>query len=138
MGLCRLSATSRMQNIVCSWICLRALMLFIVFCSRWANWWGPWLTRYDFLHFFDTKSRSLYLFIPSLKILRSLRLQCTCIFSQEFKAIWNFKKEKYGQGCGDLEPWDETYLTGLMKSSVSELDFSVSFLSFMKSSDRIF
>ncbi|XP_074368534.1 mitochondrial intermediate peptidase, mitochondrial isoform X2 [Apium graveolens] len=44
---------------------------------------------------------------------------------EEFKAIWNFKKEKYGQGCGDLEPWDETYLTGLMKSSVSELDFSV-------------
>ncbi|XP_063949400.1 mitochondrial intermediate peptidase, mitochondrial isoform X3 [Daucus carota subsp. sativus] len=44
---------------------------------------------------------------------------------EEFEAIWNFKKEKFGQDCGDLEPWDETYLTGLMKSSASELDFSV-------------
>lgn len=44
---------------------------------------------------------------------------------EEFKAIWSFKKEKHGQGCGDLEPWDEAYLTRLMKSSVSELDFSV-------------
>lgn len=44
---------------------------------------------------------------------------------EEFKAIWNFKREKHGQGCGDLEPWDEAYFTWLMKSSFSELDLSV-------------
>lgn len=36
---------------------------------------------------------------------------------QEFKAIWNFKREKTGQISEDLEPWDETYHTALMKSS---------------------
>lgn len=44
---------------------------------------------------------------------------------QEFNTIWNFKKEKCGQGCGDLEPWDETYYTALMKSSTYNLNSSV-------------
>ncbi|KAL3524177.1 hypothetical protein ACH5RR_017011 [Cinchona calisaya] len=44
---------------------------------------------------------------------------------EEFKAIWNFKREKSGQLCVDLEPWDETYYTALMKSSAYDLDSSV-------------
>ncbi|XAR71801.1 Mitochondrial intermediate peptidase [Bertholletia excelsa] len=44
---------------------------------------------------------------------------------EEFKRIGDFKKEKCGQNCGDLEPWDETYFTWLMKSSAYSLDSSV-------------
>lgn len=41
---------------------------------------------------------------------------------KEFKRIWDFKREKNGQINGDLDPWDETYFTGLMKSSAYSLD----------------
>ncbi|XP_057476622.1 mitochondrial intermediate peptidase, mitochondrial isoform X2 [Actinidia eriantha] len=41
---------------------------------------------------------------------------------KEFKKIWDFKREKSGQINGDLEPWDEAYFTGLMKSSAYSLD----------------
>lgn len=44
---------------------------------------------------------------------------------EEFKTIWNFKREKSGQLYGDLEPWDETYFTAIMKSAVYDLDSSV-------------
>lgn len=44
---------------------------------------------------------------------------------EEFKAIRNVKREKCGQPCADLEPWDETYYTGLMKSSAFDLDSKV-------------
>ncbi|KAK3040092.1 hypothetical protein RJ639_027818 [Escallonia herrerae] len=44
---------------------------------------------------------------------------------EEFKAISDFKREKSGHVCGDLEPWDEAYFTGLMKSSAFNLDVSV-------------
>lgn len=62
----------------------------------------------------------------------------TKVHDQEFKAIWNFKREKHGQGCGDLEPWDEAYFTGFMKSSASELDLSVISLSLSISLDFVF
>lgn len=45
--------------------------------------------------------------------------------SQEFNAIRNFKRQKSGQ-CVDLEPWDEAYYTAMMKSSIYDLDSSVS------------
>ncbi|GFZ15219.1 zincin-like metalloproteases family protein [Actinidia rufa] len=41
---------------------------------------------------------------------------------KEFKKIWDFKREKSGQINSDLEPWDEAYFTGLMKSSAYSLD----------------
>ncbi|KAF5959869.1 hypothetical protein HYC85_001078 [Camellia sinensis] len=41
---------------------------------------------------------------------------------KEFKRIWDFKREKNGQINGDLDPWDEAYFTGLMKSSAYSLD----------------
>ncbi|KAK2975850.1 hypothetical protein RJ640_022867 [Escallonia rubra] len=44
---------------------------------------------------------------------------------EEFKAISDFKREKCGHVYGDLEPWDEAYFTGLMKSSAFNLDVSV-------------
>ncbi|KAK3009814.1 hypothetical protein RJ639_013939 [Escallonia herrerae] len=44
---------------------------------------------------------------------------------EEFKAISDFKREKCGHEYGDLEPWDEAYFTGLMKSSAFNLDLSV-------------
>ncbi|KAF2311734.1 hypothetical protein GH714_026456 [Hevea brasiliensis] len=44
---------------------------------------------------------------------------------QEFETIRNFKREKCGQRCIDLEPWDETYYTGMMKSSAHNLDSSI-------------
>ncbi|XP_071934262.1 mitochondrial intermediate peptidase, mitochondrial isoform X5 [Coffea arabica] len=44
---------------------------------------------------------------------------------EEFKTIWNFKREKSGQLYGDLEPWDETYFTAIMKSAVYDLDSSI-------------
>ncbi|XP_042511651.1 mitochondrial intermediate peptidase, mitochondrial [Macadamia integrifolia] len=43
---------------------------------------------------------------------------------EEFKAIKIFK-ESSGHGFGDLEPWDEAYFTGMMKSSTFKLDSSV-------------
>nr|XP_015877903.2 mitochondrial intermediate peptidase, mitochondrial isoform X2 [Ziziphus jujuba var. spinosa] len=44
---------------------------------------------------------------------------------EEFKTIWNYKREKCGQTSGDLEPWDEAYYTAMMKSSAFNLDSSV-------------
>ncbi|KAI5670205.1 hypothetical protein M9H77_10569 [Catharanthus roseus] len=44
---------------------------------------------------------------------------------EEFKAIQNFKREKIGQPFADLEPWDETYFTGLMKSLAFNFDSRV-------------
>ncbi|KAA8539812.1 hypothetical protein F0562_026504 [Nyssa sinensis] len=44
---------------------------------------------------------------------------------EEFKTIRDFKREKSGQIHEDLEPWDEAYFTGLMKSSAYNLDSSV-------------
>lgn len=44
---------------------------------------------------------------------------------EEFEAIRNFKREKCGQRCIDLEPWDETYYTAMMKSSGHNLDSSI-------------
>lgn len=44
---------------------------------------------------------------------------------EEFKAIRDFKKVRTGQICEDLEPWDEAYFTGMMKSSAYNLDSSV-------------
>lgn len=41
---------------------------------------------------------------------------------KEFKGIWDFKRENSGQINGDLQPWDEAYFTGLMKSSAYDLD----------------
>ncbi|XP_057952770.1 mitochondrial intermediate peptidase, mitochondrial isoform X2 [Malania oleifera] len=43
---------------------------------------------------------------------------------EEFKAIRNFKRVKSGQLNGDLEPWDEAYFTGMMKSSAYQLESS--------------
>ncbi|KAL6530223.1 hypothetical protein OROHE_014576 [Orobanche hederae] len=43
---------------------------------------------------------------------------------EEFKKILDFKKAKSGQSVMDLEPWDETYFTRLMKTSVHNLDYS--------------
>ncbi|WCJ36511.1 Mitochondrial intermediate peptidase mitochondrial [Euphorbia peplus] len=44
---------------------------------------------------------------------------------KEFETIRNFKREKCGTKCIDLEPWDETYYTGMMKSSIQDLDPSI-------------
>ncbi|KAE8022416.1 hypothetical protein FH972_008218 [Carpinus fangiana] len=44
---------------------------------------------------------------------------------EEFKKIRDFKRERCGIKCGDLEPWDEAYFTALMKSSTYNLDSSV-------------
>ncbi|KAK3220971.1 hypothetical protein Dsin_014941 [Dipteronia sinensis] len=44
---------------------------------------------------------------------------------EEFKAIQDFKREKSGQRCVDLEPWDEAYYKAMMRSSASNLDSSV-------------
>ncbi|CAN7115173.1 hypothetical protein BRARA_C01472 [Brassica rapa] len=44
---------------------------------------------------------------------------------QEFIAIRDFKREKCGDKSAELEPWDETYYTSMMKSSVNDVDTSV-------------
>ncbi|XP_015580816.1 mitochondrial intermediate peptidase, mitochondrial isoform X2 [Ricinus communis] len=44
---------------------------------------------------------------------------------KEFEAIRNFKKQKCGKKCIDLEPWDEAHYTGMMKSSAQNLDSSI-------------
>ncbi|CAN0902563.1 Mitochondrial intermediate peptidase, mitochondrial [Linum grandiflorum] len=44
---------------------------------------------------------------------------------EEFDKIKNFKQEKCGGSCTDLYPWDEAYYTGMMKSSMQDLDSSV-------------
>ncbi|KAK9293356.1 hypothetical protein L1049_021348 [Liquidambar formosana] len=43
---------------------------------------------------------------------------------EEFRIIRDFMREKSGQNR-DLEPWDEAYFTGMMKSSAYNLDSSV-------------
>ncbi|GAA0149472.1 metalloprotease [Lithospermum erythrorhizon] len=45
--------------------------------------------------------------------------------SKEFKTICEFKREKMGQLSGNLEPWDEAYYTGMMRSSTHNLDYLV-------------
>ncbi|KAL5718261.1 mitochondrial intermediate peptidase [Ranunculus cassubicifolius] len=44
---------------------------------------------------------------------------------QEFNAIRDFKRQKCNRLDEDLEPWDETYLTGIMKSAAYNLESSV-------------
>ncbi|KAJ8771406.1 hypothetical protein K2173_026583 [Erythroxylum novogranatense] len=44
---------------------------------------------------------------------------------KEFEMIMNFKREKCGQECVALEPWDETYYTAMMKGSAHSLDSSI-------------
>lgn len=41
-------------------------------------------------------------------------------------AIRDFKREKCGNKSAELEPWDETYYTSMMKSSVNDVDTAVS------------
>ncbi|KAF6135058.1 hypothetical protein GIB67_014107, partial [Kingdonia uniflora] len=43
----------------------------------------------------------------------------------DFKKIRNFKCQRCDQRYEDLEPWDETYFTGMMKSSAYNLDSTV-------------
>ncbi|XP_058071413.1 mitochondrial intermediate peptidase, mitochondrial-like isoform X1 [Magnolia sinica] len=45
---------------------------------------------------------------------------------EEFKAIRDFKRKICNEDCADLEPWDEAYFTGMMKSSTFNLDSSAS------------
>ncbi|XP_010536529.1 PREDICTED: probable mitochondrial intermediate peptidase, mitochondrial isoform X2 [Tarenaya hassleriana] len=44
---------------------------------------------------------------------------------EEFRAIRDFKRQKCGQAVAELEPWDETYYTAIMKSSAYDLDSNV-------------
>lgn len=66
---------------------------------------------------------------PSLNLLLLLFL-CIILWEsfpfQEFNAIRDFKRKMCDEKNGDLEPWDEAYFTGMMKSSVFNLDSSVS------------
>ncbi|KAF6138279.1 hypothetical protein GIB67_001429 [Kingdonia uniflora] len=41
---------------------------------------------------------------------------------EDFKKIRNFKSQRCDQRYEDLEPWDETYFTGMMKSFAYNLD----------------
>ncbi|KAF6159206.1 hypothetical protein GIB67_022885 [Kingdonia uniflora] len=41
---------------------------------------------------------------------------------KDFKKIRNFRSQRCYQRYEDLEPWDETYFTGMMKSSAYNLD----------------
>jgi mitochondrial intermediate peptidase len=45
--------------------------------------------------------------------------------TQEFKAIQDFKRRICNEKSADLEPWDEDYFIGMMKSSLNNLDASV-------------
>ncbi|KAL1222217.1 Mitochondrial intermediate peptidase [Cardamine amara subsp. amara] len=44
---------------------------------------------------------------------------------EEFIAIRDFKRKKSGNKSAELEPWDETYYTSMMKSSVNDVDTAV-------------
>ncbi|KAL6873710.1 hypothetical protein ACP4OV_013792 [Aristida adscensionis] len=44
---------------------------------------------------------------------------------EEFKIIQDFKRRICNEKSADLEPWDEDYFIGMMKSSVHNLDASV-------------
>jgi Zn-dependent oligopeptidase len=44
---------------------------------------------------------------------------------QEFNTIRDFKRRKCNQKSVDLEPWDEDYYIGMMKSSTHSVDPSV-------------
>ncbi|RLM55849.1 putative mitochondrial intermediate peptidase, mitochondrial [Panicum miliaceum] len=44
---------------------------------------------------------------------------------EEFKAIQDFKRRICNEKSADLEPWDEDYFIGMMKSSLNNLDASV-------------
>ncbi|KAF3335174.1 putative mitochondrial intermediate peptidase [Carex littledalei] len=44
---------------------------------------------------------------------------------EEFERIRDFKRKMVGEKSVDLEPWDESYFTGIMKSSTFNLDSSV-------------
>ena len=45
--------------------------------------------------------------------------------TQEFKAIQDFKRRICCEKSADLEPWDEDFFIGMMKSSLNNLDASV-------------
>ncbi|WOL10832.1 hypothetical protein Cni_G19591 [Canna indica] len=48
-----------------------------------------------------------------------------CKADEEFNIIRDFKRQYLNKRSADLEPWDEAYFIGLMKSSVYGLDSSV-------------
>ncbi|XP_072985916.1 mitochondrial intermediate peptidase, mitochondrial [Typha latifolia] len=45
--------------------------------------------------------------------------------NEEFRTIKNFKRQMCNEKTADLEPWDEAYFTGMMKSSAYDLDSSI-------------
>ncbi|KAF8379289.1 hypothetical protein HHK36_028722 [Tetracentron sinense] len=91
--------------------------------------------RHEFAQIMGYKSYAEFAVHPNMasspEVVMSFLLDMSKIVrpraDEEFKKIKEFKRKNFDQGYGDLEPWDETYFTGMMKSSAYNLDSSVSY-----------
>ncbi|XP_058205215.1 mitochondrial intermediate peptidase, mitochondrial [Rhododendron vialii] len=87
-------------------------------------------TRHEIAQIMGYKSYSEFAVHPNMasspEVVMSFLLEMSEMVrpaaDKELKGISDFKREKSGQTNGDLEPWDEAYFTGLMKSSAYDLD----------------
>ncbi|XP_065004479.1 mitochondrial intermediate peptidase, mitochondrial-like isoform X1 [Musa acuminata AAA Group] len=61
----------------------------------------------------------------AMSFLLNLSKSVRCKADEEFNIIREFKRQYLNQRGADLEPWDETFFTGMMKSSAYGLESSV-------------
>ncbi|XP_062229626.1 mitochondrial intermediate peptidase, mitochondrial isoform X2 [Phragmites australis] len=89
--------------------------------------------RYEFAKTMGCKSYADFAIRPNMaasadvvmSFLRDLSNIVRHKADEEFKMIQDFKKRICNEKSADLEPWDEDYFIGMMKSSVHNLDVSV-------------
>ncbi|XP_047332042.1 mitochondrial intermediate peptidase, mitochondrial [Impatiens glandulifera] len=88
--------------------------------------------RHELAQIMGHKSYAEFVISPNMasspEVVKSFLVEMSDIVrskaEKELKQIREFKKEKCGQVSGDVEPWDEAYFTGLMKSSICNVDSS--------------
>ncbi|XP_021909614.1 probable mitochondrial intermediate peptidase, mitochondrial isoform X2 [Carica papaya] len=91
------------------------------------------VARHELAQIIGYKSYAEFTVKPNLasspKVVKSFLLEMSEMVRQkadeEFRAIRDFKRDKSGEDFVELEPWDETHYTAMMKSSAYNLDSSV-------------
>ncbi|KAL9254123.1 Mitochondrial intermediate peptidase, mitochondrial-like protein [Drosera capensis] len=90
-------------------------------------------SRHELAQLIGFKSYAEFAILPNMaagvEVVESFLLEMSEVVrpnaDEEFEKIRNFKRKHTGQGLVDLEPWDETYFTRIMKSSIYNFQSSV-------------
>ncbi|GAB2265363.1 Mitochondrial intermediate peptidase [Dionaea muscipula] len=89
--------------------------------------------RHELAQLIGYKSYAEFAILPNMasspEVVESFLLEMSEVVrpkaDEEFEKIWNFKRKHTGQIVEDLEPWDESYFTRIMKSCTYSLESSV-------------